>query len=260
MSNMRRCATAALVLALVAPARAQCPSEAAKRCVLTLEGEGAPSASPSCLAEPWTRFLSFDQAGRFTDSNGDKSWETVVTIDLDPAKACRTLGMRLTFGRSVTGFPLNVGDSPTNNGYGGDASTTSRCAELQIDHPWQGGDFLRVFTPTLSPSNAVGELLHLGLPPLTGRSMVLEVRDQHFELALEPMPADGRPLTVVMDGMATGHLFALAGQPDPGAPGGSAPDYRLHVAFNRVIHRRDGAPWEGRIGTGVRRVELYLTP
>lgn len=33
-------------------------------------------------------------------------------------------------GSQVHGFTFNIGDSPTNNGYGGDGGTTSNSAEI----------------------------------------------------------------------------------------------------------------------------------
>jgi hypothetical protein len=48
-----------------------------------------------------------------------------------------------------------------------------------------------------------------------------------------------------------------------GAPKGGrngAQDARIYAAFNRVIHRRSGRPAHDRFGSGVRRVELALTP
>ena len=36
----------------------------------------------------------------------------------------------LDFGEIISGFTFNIGDSPTNNAYGGDTGTTSNSAEI----------------------------------------------------------------------------------------------------------------------------------
>ncbi|KAL9988364.1 hypothetical protein ACROYT_G002801 [Oculina patagonica] len=54
-----------------------------------------------------------------------------LRIRFDPrCGAKRTARIDLWFARQVTGFSFNIGDSPTVNGYGGDAGTTPNCAEV----------------------------------------------------------------------------------------------------------------------------------
>jgi hypothetical protein len=57
------------------------------------------------------------------------------------------------------------------------------------------------------------------------------------------------------------HLFALGGQPvSADAVGPRTSDYKLYAGFNRVIHVRGGSPSNQRIGKGLKRAEIYLTP
>ena len=42
--------------------------------------------------------------------------------------------------------------------------------------------------------------------------------------------------------------------------GGALPPGALYASFNRVIRSVEGKPAHGRVGTGVRRVEIFLTP
>ena len=55
-------------------------------------------------------------------------------------------------------------------------------------------------------------------------------------------------------------LFSIdrpAAGPDAGA---DAVDSWIYAGFNRVVHERRGLPSSGRVGTGVERVEIFLTP
>src|SRR4029079_5420743 len=91
-----------------------------KPCVIELQGPRAPSASPGCMAEPWRSFLRFTMPGGCAEANRDGWWESVVAISLDPATNCGCAHLRVVYGRNPAGFSLNVGDSPTNDGFGGD--------------------------------------------------------------------------------------------------------------------------------------------
>lgn len=58
------------------------------------------------------------------------SAQGVVKLKYDPSNMRRVARFDLDFGEMLSGFTFNIGDSPTNNGYGGDTGTTSNSAEI----------------------------------------------------------------------------------------------------------------------------------
>lgn len=54
----------------------------------------------------------------------------VLRLTLDPFGLRRVARFDLTMGSQIQGFTFNIGDSSTNNGYGGDGGTTSNSAEI----------------------------------------------------------------------------------------------------------------------------------
>lgn len=51
-------------------------------------------------------------------------------MTFDPNGIRRIARLDLSMGAQIQGFTFNLGDSPTNNGYGGDGGTTSNSAEI----------------------------------------------------------------------------------------------------------------------------------
>ena len=225
--------------------------------MIDLHGPRAPSMSPDCSAEPWSRYVKPVLPGRFADSNKDGWWETVVEIALDPAKECGCVKLRIYFEDPVRDWSVDVGDSPTNNGMGGDAGTTNYAAEMQV---YRG--VLAVFTaasPNLGTSR-MDTILQMNLPPPGGRHADVEICDQVLVFDMPGAFAGNRPLHWTLQTPIFGHLFSLApraGLPEP--EGAKKKDKGLYTGFNRVVYEADNAT-EPRIGTGVRRVEITLSP
>lgn len=197
--------------------------------------------------------------GRFVDSNKDGWWETVVEIALDPAKECGCVKLRIHFEDPVRDWSVNVGDSPTNDGYGGDAGTTNYAAEMEVR---QG--VLSVFT---APSSNIGTLrfdkiLEWNLPTLGGRHADVEICEQVLVFDMPGAFAGNRPLHWKLQTPTVGVLYSLAPRPGPPGPEGAKKrDKGLYAGFNRVIHEADKAiKRPRRVGTGVRRVEITLSP
>ena len=226
--------------------------------MIELRGPRAPSASPNCSAEPWSRFVRFLQPRRWADSNKDGWWETVLAISLNPAKDCGSAHIKVFYEGPSVGFSVNVGDSPTNDGFGGDAGTTFDAAEVQI----QNSKFT-VYSaegPGDRPS-PIERLYDLELPPLAGRSVQLDVSDQKLGFALFAGPRGAQPLQWTLQTLNQGLLFSLSPRTRSEEAGARSPqDHAIYAAFNRVIHTMDGAPSHNRFGSGVRRIELTLTP
>ena len=58
------------------------------------------------------------------------SGQGVLKLKFDSTNRQRVARFDLEFGETISGFTFNIGDSPTNNGYGGDSGTTSNSAEI----------------------------------------------------------------------------------------------------------------------------------
>ena len=171
------------------------------------------------------------------DSNADGFYETVVKVNLDPLSGFTKLYAVLDYDGVPTGFTINIGDSATNNGGGGDAATQERDSEMQIEE-----QLLTVFASDMGRgvpiSRTVKGIADSALK-VTVANMFLGTGGVHSELDFSQCPP-GADL-----------LFALAGQPDSEGP----VNYDIYVGMNRVIF---GAPDNGRIGAGLARVSLRL--
>ena len=70
------------------------------------------------------------RARRVQLSHGLEFHLGVVRLTFDPFGSRRIARFDLTMGPQIHGFTFNIGDSATNNGYGGDGGTTSNSAEI----------------------------------------------------------------------------------------------------------------------------------
>jgi hypothetical protein len=213
--------------------------------------------SPECVAEEWSRYLKFTLPGRFVDSDENGWWETVVEIAIDPAKECGCVKLRIHFEDPVAEWSVNIGDSPTNDGYGGDAGTTNSAAEMYILR-----SLLSVCTaasPQLG-TQRFDRILDWELPALGGRHADVEICDQALVFDLPGAFADDRPLHWRLQTPTIGALYSFAPRAGVSIPESTKKkDKGVYAGFNRVIHEphREGG---SRVGTGVRRVEITLTP
>jgi len=247
---------AALSIGAKAPPRAvpdsgPCPVSAGAPCAITLAGPSAPSLSPECTSEEWSKLLSFPQPGRFSDSNGDGVSETVLEIHLDPTKNCGCARFRIFFGDEISGWAVHVGASPTNNGHGGDEGTTTDAAEVHLlDRQ------LTVYSVAQSLRRQIDRLLDVTVPPLEDRVVLLEACDQSLGFEIEPTARDPRPSKWRLETLSSKLLFSLV----PSEGRSQRKRGSLYAAFNRVIHQTTGPPSHARVGRGVRRVEVSLIP
>lgn len=147
---------------------------------------------------------------------------------------------------------MNLGNSPTNNGHGGDEGTTPNAAEVQVL-----GRRLSVYTASRPVQHRVDKLFEEALPPLGGRTVEFEVCDQVLVVQMLPTAHDPSPPDWRIETLNSKLLFSLG-------PEQKNPDHEtgrsIYAAFNRVIHLLSGAASRGRVGSGVRRVEITLTP
>ncbi|HAE38031.1 MAG TPA: hypothetical protein DCG57_05250 [Candidatus Riflebacteria bacterium] len=180
--------------------------------------------------------------GRFGSRNSEAiqlftagpSCQAVVKIVLDPAKTVYTRArFELQYGDEIEGFTLNIGDSVSNNGYGGDGADQTRDSEVQI----VGAD-LAVYGDDTAPtgdSKVLGSSPGLAVP---GAVVVLEVSNNRVSWHNDK-GVDGA--------VKSEHVFSLAGQEDTEGQ----PNYDIYAGFNRVVA-------SGRVGKGLKRVKIKL--
>jgi hypothetical protein len=221
-------------------------------CAISLATPGGPTLSAECTSPAWAPLLRFPQPGRFTDSNRDGTWETVLEVHLDPTKDCGCARFRIFFTEEPTlDWMVHVGESPTNNGHGGDEGTTTDAAEVHLL-----GRQLTVYSVAQSVRRQIDRLLDATVPPLEGRVLELRACDQSLEVEVVPTVRDPTPPKWKLETLSSKLLFSLVPvEADAPRKGGS-----IYAAFNRVIHQITGPPSHKRVGRGVRRVEVYLTP
>ncbi len=245
--------------------QAECVPVESDACVLTLHGKDAPAASASCSGEIWQDHLTFTQPERFSDLDGNGWHETVLKLDLEPSEGCTCMVFRVFFKESLRSpYPLdpnrrvysvNIGNSATNDGFGGDAFTTRADAELQIV-----GERLLVFSAEASMEGPFPhDVMDLTLAGLGGRFLELEICDQKVRFQLEERPGDAGLSRGELTAHSTQTLFRLGTRPSK-SPVAPAVQHSLYAGFNRVIHRIDGPPAKRRFGAAVRRVELFFRP
>jgi hypothetical protein len=194
-----------------------------------------PNPDPVCVIDLENNTYETNNPGRFQFTAPPEDHMAALRIALDPA-AYTTAAFEVTYGTKPEGWTLNIGDSATNNGGGGDSGTQSNDAELQIlDNTFSlfGNDLMyrtHGFNFLYDVENVVEEEETI-LIEAANNQMKLENRNETINT--------GCP-----------YLYALAGQPD----WEGEVNYDIYAAFNRVI---DG-PY--RRGRGVSKVVIILKP
>lgn len=161
--------------------------------------------------------------------------QAVVGLDFKPG--CTQANIVVEYEGTPAGWTVNIGDSPTNNGYGGGVpGTTEACAEVQV------------------LGSTVSAYKYCPLPAFAG------------PLPLIPNPnplslKDGALKFVVRDKyLSVGQPFATPAAVDlpqsfhiPDTLGPNADGSKIYAAFNRVVFGPGN-----RVGTGARRVMITL--
>ena len=185
--------------------------------------EAAPTPQTSRILDSGGLHLDIPEQGVVVTTQ--QGPQAVLKVDMHNHPG---LDVEITFDRPSRDWSFNLGDSPSNNGYGGDGGNNSNDAELQIVN-----GKLDVFA-----------------------SDQMVDGDKHL---IKSWPVDGNLVRLhVSDGQLTGDnglsvqnpaLFALQGQPDREGP----VNYDLYIGLNRVIAG-------GRVGSGVSGLKLRFTP
>ncbi|MGH3933113.1 MAG: hypothetical protein ACRDTF_24420 [Pseudonocardiaceae bacterium] len=165
--------------------------------------------------------------------------QAVVTLDLQPRPGikCKRANIVVEYEGAPTGWTVDIGDSPSNNGFGGGGqpNLTDSCAEVQVLN-----SVVSAFKDC-GPGNAAPLPLSPTLPaPLSLKDSSLKFVVENGYLSV------GQPFASATDTQSF-HL------PDTTPVGvGTSDGSKIYAAFNRVIANA------GRAGTGVRRVMITL--
>jgi hypothetical protein len=203
------------VSASAAIAQAQCPTESVVS--IDLKTGLVIGSSPQVSFSPIVTPTSGTYAG----------WgRTVAKIDL--GRGCKCASIVAEYEGLPFGWTLNIGDSPTNNGYGGDSGNPDSEAEMQIVN-----QDMSVYSSALGPG-IVDNLMtqHFGL---NNAALKFVVCNQYLSF--------GNPNGVLQ----TPNSKLLYALPDAGAGNNSL----LYVGLNRVV-----AGPGARVGKGLRRATI----
>ncbi|MEZ4733538.1 MAG: VWA domain-containing protein [Caldilineaceae bacterium] len=164
--------------------------------------------------------------------------QALLQLTLDPAHGYVRARFDIAYAGAPRGWSVNLGDSPTNSGTGGDAGQQSNDAEVQLVDAAllvYGNDD----TPVQETSDGYRQIF--GLPDAVrgGETLSLEVANERLGINT------GGGIEVI----TSPYLFALNRQPDRAG----TVNYDLYAAFNRTI---DGS----RSGSGVNQVVVTLYP
>lgn len=174
-----------------------------------------------------------DQTIANPDCTGTPARSAVVEVRVP--SDCTGVAVWVEYDGEPKGWTVNVGDSPTNNGFGGDSGTppTGQNAEVQILE-----NTLSLYSAADNPDDVKQlALQHLALQD---GSIRFEVKDQSVSW--------GQPYSAVAT--PDERLFFLPANP-------AAPENRtLYVGLNRVVAPVTGRA--GRDGCGARRALLIL--
>ncbi|NJK70588.1 MAG: DUF4347 domain-containing protein, partial [Microcoleus sp. SU_5_3] len=170
------------------------------------------------------------------DSNSDSWLETVAKINfIGNIKKAKFI---VEYDKTPTGWTVNLGDSASNDGYGGDTGNQSRDAETQI----LNGSMAVFGNDYNTPSG--GELPQGNVPNFVSNGSRIEL-----EVSNENLAWDNK--TGLKNSLNSPYLYALNGQADDSGPVNS----EIYAGFNRVI----SGPAD-RIGSGASKVTILLNP
>ena len=164
----------------------------------------------------------------------------VAKVTFDPAKKITKAVFDITYEKTPTGWTVDIGDSDTNDGWAGDASTSSNDAEVQIKDSTFSvyGNDSSLPTETLDGHRKIKDVSDLNL---AGNTVSITISNNHLGYSF--------PGSSTASGSIDGHyLYALASQEDTQGPVNND----IYAAFNRVVNG------DYRNGTGVTSVTITL--
>lgn len=199
-------------------------------------GERSPAlpAGPSPSTLPWVLDLKTGQHSVLPPAISFKTkphpvpgdWQAAC-VRIDLGREFKQVNLVVEYEGVPEGYTLNVGDSPTNDGWSGDGGSAA-CAELQV-----AAQTMRVWgkpfgsTPACHVFGTQNYVLQDG-------ALKVVVRDKFVSVGQPYLP------------MQSPELYQL---PDASSKDGSA----IYAAFNSVVSQRSD-----RFGKGLRRVMITL--
>jgi hypothetical protein len=222
---------ALLVAAVPAVVHAQCPTGFA---TLDLKTGAASSTLPAGIIS----YHNLGGAGAPTPAPaaGCGGWKMAalkISIPATCAQANIVVEYESLGVPPTKGWTVNLGDSPTNDGFAGDAGSTANNAEL-----WILGEDLSLVNGGNNPA-VINNPLVLQHLALTNAALRFAVKNQSVSW--------GNPYTLVQT-PATKFLFAI---PDTTVP--AADQRAIYLGLNRVILGASAFGPNGRNGCGARR-------
>ncbi len=195
-------------------------------------------AADECVINLDENTHTCDDVSAITFVSQPNNHQAVTKITLDPSSGYKKVVFGVTYNAEPTGWTVDICDSKSCNGYGGDAGDTSNASEFEV----LGKDF-NVYSNTLTgyeTQTISGGLTLLNKPDMVaqGDTVSLEVSDEHIAWDFSSDKGE----------LNSNYLFTLAGQPTLYGP----VDYDIYAAFNRVISS------DRRGGVGAASVQISL--
>ncbi|OQW92069.1 MAG: hypothetical protein BWK78_02775, partial [Thiotrichaceae bacterium IS1] len=165
--------------------------------------------------------------------------QAVIKVNFDPKTYKHTKAVfEVTYSGQPTGYTVDIGDSKSCNGNGGDAGDTSNAAEVEIN-----GTAFNLYSNTLTGYDT--QTINGGLALLNKPNIVTQGSTVSLEVSNERI---GWNFATDKSELKSKYLFTLNGQSTLYGP----VDYDVYAAFNRVIEstRRTG------VGASSVRVKL----
>ncbi len=185
------------------------------------------------LIPPLPYGLSLPRISASANPNCVGWYEAHIDINLQPGPdgKARTAYITAEYEGTPYGWTVDIGDSATDNGYGGNSGGPEHAAEVQVVDQW-----LSVYNDPKIPGQ-VDNLLTKAMA-LTGGSLKFEIANQTLSV--------GAPAEV----LATPVTQTLFWIPDPLATGTEV--WSIHAAFNHVVDAGTN-----RSGCGVRSAIIW---
>lgn len=203
--------------------------------------------------------LQFDNSGKLLTKGISTAFSKHVTVTEPSAgKYVLTINLRPTGEQAYTsamfsiyndgnpsGYSINIADSATCNGWGGDAGTQTHDSELQVQNNkmmiFQSDLGGRTSIELPADSDSEANAVHNFLPGGTNRRIEIGNNRVSWWTGSSYLPSET---------VSVGHknIFALDGQNDPEGP----ENYTIYAAFNRTVYSAS------RSGSGITTVYVYL--
>ena len=184
--------------------------------------------------------VAVDYIDMYRASRRGANGQAVMKLTLDSRRSGYTRAtFDVTYSAAPVGWTVNIGDSPSNNGYGGDGGDQSNDAEMTITDGAlivYGNDY----TPARETTDGHRQMFYQEDMVRGGESISIEVANERLDI-------DAPGGSEVFD---SPYLYALARQPDREG----RTNYELYAAFNRTVAS------SSRNGTGASQVVVTFYP